>query len=157
MLLKKLLNVRVKRLFIILISLVLTAGQCNPPDGWDLSGPMQPYLNGKWKLEQVITPMDTLTGSQIGYKEVLSYTHKYEIGYDSVFRNDKLFAVHIRRKKMEPVLNNDEMNVLIYYEGGLQRFQKVVLSDYVAKLETSDYLKEVGSGADSVRYIYGRF
>jgi hypothetical protein len=142
---------------IIFLSLLLTAAQCNHPEGWYLSGPMQPYLNGKWKLEQVITPTDTLTGSQIGYKEVLSYTHKYEMGYDSIFRNDKLFAVHIRRKKMDPVLNNDDMNVLIYYEGGLQRFNKIILTDYVTTLETSDYLKEVGSEADSVKYIYGRF
>lgn len=57
---------------------------------------------------------------------------------------------------MNPVLNNDSLNVLIYYEGGLQRFQKVIIKGYVTKLEASDYLKEVGSDADSVKYIYGR-
>jgi hypothetical protein len=142
---------------IILVSLSLMAGRCEPPDGWFYSGPMRPYLTGKWRLQQVVTPTDTLIGSQIGYNEVLSYTHDSKIGLDSIFRNDTLFAVHVRLQHMNPVLNNDSMNVLIYYEGGLQRFQKVILNDYMTKLEASDYLKKVGSDADSVKYIYGRF
>jgi hypothetical protein len=141
----------------ILVSMLLAAGQCNPPEGWDPRGPMKPYLSGMWKLIKVITPTDTLTGSQISYKEVLSYTGEHGMGYDSTFRNDALFAVHLRLDNPVPVLNDDDMTILMYYQGGLQRFHKINRTDYVTTLEASGYLKEVGSDADSVKYIYSRF
>ncbi|WP_244822809.1 hypothetical protein [Dyadobacter pollutisoli] len=141
----------------IILSLLLTAGRCDPPEGWDAGGPIEMYLHGMWKLIKVVTPTDTLIGSQIGYNEILNNTYKDGIGYDSTFRNDTVFAVHIRLKNPLPVSKTKDMTILMYYRGGLQRFHKIIRTNYITTLETSDYLKEVGTDADSVKYIYGRF
>ena len=137
--------------FLIFIGFVLVS--CfGPPEGYDASGPITQYLHGRWKLEKVVTPSGTKTGSQIGYIEIIETGNDGEGNYDKVFRNDSLIATYewLRR----PIANSSDMTVQVSYVGWVTRYFKIRRGPDRTTLETSGYVSEIGSAEDSIRYHY---
>jgi hypothetical protein len=136
-------------------SIFMSAGACEPDEGWTAGGPIDMYLLGTWKLEKVVTPNRTIWDSQIGYSEILKIQNKDGFEIDETFKNDSLVATRFWRREPAPIRKTKDMTVLVTYRYDLKRLYKMhrKVSEPTI-LEASAYLPELGGAADTVKFFY---
>jgi hypothetical protein len=138
----------------LLLSLVQCLG-CEKDSLRDIGGPIERYLKGRWELEKVVTSTRTLTGSQIGYREIVESGNDGTKDYDKVYRNDTLIATY-DWMRVPPTGSSAKMEVTINYWPNIKRFHKIKRNPGLTTVETSGYLTDIGGAQDTVRYFYRR-
>jgi len=145
------------RLFVISVILLLITGSCKHHDDIFAGKPLSTYLGGKWILEKIVTPTRTLTGEQIGFAEIREVQHELDGTVDRIFRNDTLYAQYFWATNPGTITNDKKKTVLMSYRGGLKRFFKLSKQDgKPMAMEASDYLPEIGTARDSVKFFYSQ-
>ncbi|HEV7348468.1 hypothetical protein [Telluribacter sp.] len=137
------------------LSLLLCLG-CEKDSLMDAGGPISRYLRGHWELEKIVTPTRTLTGSQIGYREIVETGNDGTKDYDKVYRNDTLIATYDWTRVPGPTGSAAKMEITINYWPDIKRFHKIMMEPGLVRLETSGYVPEIGGAQDTVRYFYRR-
>ncbi|SKB44874.1 hypothetical protein [Dyadobacter psychrophilus] len=141
--------------FVVIVFVVAFTGSCDRKDDLFAVGPLAIHLGGTWILEKIVTPTRTLTGAQIGYREKRVDQHEGDDDVERIYRNDTLFAKYIWARNPAPISNKKNKTVLMSYRGGLKRFFKITKqSGKPSILEASDYLPEIGTARDSVKFFY---
>lgn len=141
-------------LFAIMIPLTISCKKENP--GFDPGGPVTGYLMGSWQLEKVVSPSGTKTGTQIKYSEIVEIGNDNVEDFEKTFRNGSLVVTYTRLRTPPPISNAKDLTMTIFYFGGKKRYYKVRQDPSKTTLEASDYLTEIGSPQDTVRYFYSR-
>jgi len=139
-----------------LLCFFLFGASCERDNGMIAGVPIAVDLIGTWNLEKVVTPTLSLSGAQIGYKEVLKSGHEIDDEVERVYRNDTLFAKHIWTRVPGTVSKTKTMTVQVTYRGtGLKRLYKIKnQTGQPTILEASAYLPELGGAADTVKFFY---
>lgn len=119
----------------------------------DAEGPITRYVHGNWKLVKIVTASQVKSDTQIGYTETILSGNDQVQDYDRVFRDGKLIASYTW-SRTAPIVNESDMTVIISYNEGVKRFFKIRQEPGQTMLETSDYLPELGTARDSIRYFY---
>ncbi|KQS28083.1 hypothetical protein [Dyadobacter sp. Leaf189] len=128
---------------------------CDRDDGWDAGVPFESRLFVNWKLEKVVMPTRVLSGTQIGFTEIMNITNKDGYNIEEIFRNDTLFTTYFWRRDPPPIAKTKQQTVLITYRYGLKRFYKLYSTvGQPSTLEATDYLPELGGDADTVKFYY---
>ncbi|GAB3162706.1 hypothetical protein GCM10027291_00900 [Telluribacter humicola] len=104
----------------------------------------------------MITPTRTLTGSQIGYKEIVESGNDGNGNYDKVYRNDTLIKTYDHTRVPGPTGSAARMEVTINYWPDIKRFHKIKRNPGLTTVETSGYIPEIGGAQDTIRYFYRR-
>jgi hypothetical protein len=140
---------------LLLTSPFLIVSSCKHGDDLFAGPPLSTHLTGTWILAQIVTPTHKLLGAQIGYAEVIESHHEVDEEVERVYRNDTLFAKHIWARNPGPISNDKDKTVLMSYRGGLKRFFKISKKSGQADMvEASDYLPEIGTASDTVKFVY---
>ena len=120
----------------------------------DAGGPITRYLGGKWKLDKIVTLSQTKTGSQIGYTQIINVDNDKVNDFEQVYRDSLLISTHIWSRNPWPEASASAMTVLVTYDDGLKRFFRIHQGLSTITLETSDYLPQIGSAQDTVKFFY---
>lgn len=136
--------------------MMLLTSACERDNGKIGGEPISTRLKGTWNLERIETPTRSLSGSQIGYSELLKKAHEVDDEVERVFRDDTLYAKHIWTRVPGTISKVKTMTVSITYRGsGLKRLYKIIEKvGEPTRLEATDYLPELGEAADSVKFYY---
>ena len=81
----------------------------------------------------------------------------WDKGYhmDQTYRNDSLVNTQYWTINPRPVVQDADNSILITYRNGLKRFYKLRFHvGSPSNLEATDYVDEVGSAMDTVKYYY---
>lgn len=117
------------------------------------------FTGQKWKLVKIESPHTlALTGSQIGYTEILEHVSQSDDDFDKVWRNDTLFHAYRLKRTHIPIVDSQNQTFTYFYDFGFtRRHFKIAgnLNDPVnATLIASAYLNDSINQPDTVTYYY---
>ncbi|KAA0991860.1 hypothetical protein [Dyadobacter aurulentus] len=120
-------------------------------DGWGPGGPTQARLHGQWQLDS------SKTNGKLDSKpyEILDIHIKDKQHIENTFQGDSLVNVQYWSINAGPIIDDSHSTILVNYRSGLKRFYKLRFHvGNPGNLEATDYVDEVGSAMDTVKYYY---
>ncbi|CAG5068226.1 hypothetical protein DYBT9623_00955 [Dyadobacter sp. CECT 9623] len=86
---------------------------------------------------------------------MLEIDNREQQDIDYTFQDDSLVNTQNWSADTQPVIDEALNTILVTYRSDLKRFYKLhVRVGLPHKLEATDYVKEIGSAADSVKFYY---
>ena len=141
-------------LFVIVFALAIES--CKPREDFIYGAPGEGMLNGTWILERIVTPSKTVVVGKSG-SETLKFESVNGFKTDNIYHEDSLAESHTWTKTPWPVVKGSDKTIIVSYRDGSKRFHRIiVVVGEPTILEATQYVKELGSVADSIKYYYSQ-